>query len=230
MSQLPIAYLYVQRKSVKTNRIAQHLAVSIPAGLNRFMELKKIYVTQENVADLRKHHRLVTTPSVLFRGRMVSELSNILQVLTPPNAMRAGFGAAMSPEEQTQAYIQSFADKNISMDEHDGDETVLTNEILQRRMDEIQRRRPQFDGLTGNNADKLNRKTGRKIVARNAAPAPTFETDDDFVRSTGDNVGTPYSEGYDEGDGSTAFEDYKLAEAQNTAGYKPMIRPRRKAL
>lgn len=213
---MQVVHLYIQRQTASTNTIITHLNHHI-ATLMLEMQINKTYVDARSFHAIQRIHPIERTPCLVVGRSFIYNLEQILQVLTPRRAAAVRVYGAISPEEQTDNYMKSFADPKYNMD--DETDAMQNEEQIAAKMQNLQKRRPQMSGVQGALPG------GRKLPVRKPTPMSTFDSDSKFLADAGlDNVDdTPEQPYFSEHDGDSILEEERLDEARKTAGYKPYM-------
>lgn len=211
----PVVIIYVNPQSNNTKLLDQFLARHIDQ-INRYIYVKKINVTAENVQQIKKKG-IDRTPTLVFNNKKYVNLENIIKILTPPNDSRDSFGFGNTgPDEQIHKYHEDMMLK-VDDQEEDEDDPENRENVLKQKMAALQKKRQRMDEETASET-KL---TGGKHPKTSGLSKTEFKDDDEFRRATKvDQITeTPVKKFMSEDDGDIILEDYYL-EMANQGGKK----------
>jgi hypothetical protein len=203
----PVVVIYVQKDQKSTKVLTDFIANNIDR-INHSLIIKLTTVNAGN-AKAVKGSGIERTPTLVYDGKKFVTLEKIIQILTPPEITKDNFGYAnTNPDDLVHQYQSTIMDAGDDGD--DGDDQDTRGEVIRQKMVQMQKKRPQMDGVEGDR--RLN--GGRKITSKQP-PKKQFSDDDEFRRATRvDNVDdTPMKEYTDDIDGSRMLEDYYNDEA-----------------
>ena len=208
----PIAEIYVNPKSKTTEILNQFLAKYIDQ-INEHLFIKRISVTNENIALVKKKG-IDHTPTLVYNRRKVVSLEKIVKILTPPSEHKDhyGYGNTSSNDLVTQ-FQSSILDTGDDDPEEDDMSPEARSNALRQKMTAFQKKRPEMDGV-----EKKNKIGGGRKVKSTQPAKSKFDNDEDFKRASGmDNIiQTPSKKYMDDEDGDMILEDYYLTEALNS--------------
>jgi len=216
--------LYVNASAKSASVLEKFMEANLLEINKKGITINFISVTAKNSASFRSLG-IEATPALVFNRRIITGLEKIIAELQPAaKAVDPTYGVtSTSPEESVQNMWYESIVKG--KDDNDDGGGGISKEEISTKMNAIQARRPQIEGMGKNQRVPSG---GRKIQP-SKVQYNDFADDETFVAAAGNRAveATPTAEYYDDRDGASLLEQYYNDRADEE-GRKPFTRPRRR--
>lgn len=204
-SNIPVGELFAIKKNTDTHSLLKFIASNIN-NLNNYILLNIIYITPSN-RDLTRQYGITCSPTLLVKNNKYEGLVSVIDFL---RRQMASIDDTTTSLEQFQSAIMN--PKACEADLNESDEDNYRGDELQRKMQEMQKRRPVMKDV----GDDQKIRGGRPIKTSSRKPGASYNDDAGFLK----DVGNDYKDSkiYDVNEGDSFLENYYKTEADKQRG------------